>query len=174
MKSESTLLIAEDDKDLLGILSETLQPIVQTIVNVSDGKELYKKVMSEPKICAVLSDINMPVMSGLEALKELRKQGQTIPVVFLTAYADKEKVIEALRLGAMDFLEKPFENDLLKKTVKNAIEFGAQLKAIDEEIISLSKKHNIQSENFEKFKAIQTQLLLMKINNNVFFKNKPR
>ncbi len=68
----------------------------------------------------VVSDIRMPHMSGLVLLEELRRRGQTLRVIFVTAHADVPLAVEAMRRGAADFLEKPFEARILIQAIRLA------------------------------------------------------
>lgn len=70
----------------------------------------------------ILMDLRMPGMSGLQAQDELIERGNNLPIIFLTGSADVPVAVEAMRKGAVDFIEKPFENIYLLKRVKQAIQ----------------------------------------------------
>lgn len=108
MATIENLLIVDDEPDLRDVLAYVLADSVKTVQMASNGKEALP-IIKTGKIDVVLSDINMPEMNGLELLAEVRRQGLDTPFVFLTAYGDAEKRAEAQRLGASDFLEKPFK-----------------------------------------------------------------
>jgi two-component system response regulator FixJ len=70
-------------------------------------------------VCAV-SDVRMPEMSGLELLEELRRRGHEFPVIFITAHADVPLAVEAMRRGAVNFIEKPFAGEVLVQAIRIA------------------------------------------------------
>jgi two-component system NtrC family response regulator len=69
----------------------------------------------------VLTDMKMPVMDGIELLKQIKEKNPHLPVVMMTAYGTVEKAVEAMQLGAFNFIQKPFQNETLKQMVHNAI-----------------------------------------------------
>ncbi len=72
----------------------------------------------EPALIAVLSDINMPGMDGLQLLDEIKRRWPELPVMMVTAYGDDERRRRASELGAAEFLSKPVDFDLLKKQLR--------------------------------------------------------
>ena len=173
MNKRLFLLIAEDEPDLLEILVELLSPLGFPIETAKNGNELFAKALRND-IAAILSDIKMPGLTGIEVLQILRDKDIHTPVIFLTGYGDKNIVVEALRLGAFDFLDKPFDFSELNNTVSEALDIGQRLKSIDEEVNNLVKKYNIQKEDIGKFKEVQKTILIMKIKNEIAFKAKKR
>lgn len=172
MNSKGVLLIAEDELDISDQLVEDLWPLGFPIIAARDGKEMLDKALGNPLIVAILSDINMPVMSGIDVLKEIRRHNLDIPIVFLTAFAEKDRVIEALRLGALDFIEKPYLANELQNIMRQAADLGVRLKNVDRELELLAKKYKIRPEDLAKFKAMQKPILLMKERNAVYFNKK--
>lgn len=167
MNTKNTLLIAEDEPELAAFLMEELVDLGFSVIIARDGQEMLDHALNNPDIAAILSDINMPIMSGLEVLKEIRQQGLETPVVFLTGDADKEKVIEALRFGALEFLEKPITISKLAKILTEAMELGIELKRVDDELSILAKqyaeKFGMDESEMNQFKALQKPILLMKL-----------
>lgn len=173
MTTKDSLLIAEDEPDLSEQLVELLSPLGFAVLTAKDGKEMLTKASdSSNGIIAILSDIKMPVMTGLDVLRELRLKKIETPIVFLTGYSSKDLVVEALRLGAMDFIEKPFDYDELKAIVQQALDIGLQLKNLDQEVSALAKKYQIPEKDISEFNSIQRTLLIMKIKNHVQLKRK--
>ena len=82
---------------------------------------------SEPG-CLVL-DIRMPRLSGMELQQELNRRGWAVPVIFITGHGDVPMAVEAMRAGAVDFLQKPFKDDELIRRVQKALEQDAVLRA---------------------------------------------
>jgi DNA-binding NtrC family response regulator len=163
------VLLVDDEVDLLDILKMDMESLGYEAMTANNGQEALAimKQVKEGKfwINAVLSDINMPVMNGLIFLRELRAMGLETPFVFFSGYGDKEKTIEALRLGALDFLEKPYDPDMLISTMKKASELGTMMKKIEDELDSLVKDRNIPNTEVEKFKKVQREMLKVKMMN---------
>lgn len=107
MANETKILIVEDEKPLLDVLSDVLKENGCTVISAQDGEEGLKTALAEhPDL--ILLDIIMPVMDGLEMLKEMRKDdwGKQADVMLLTNVSDNEKLAEALEVGAFDYLVK--------------------------------------------------------------------
>lgn len=115
------ILIVDDEPLLIEIISDYLEGY--QVISAKNGKEGLEKVESE-KPDLVISDINMPVMTGLKMLECLREKGINTPVIVVTGYGDKEKMRDAWRLGAYDFLDKPIDPDNLIHVVDAALKYG--------------------------------------------------
>ncbi len=167
--SEIKVLLVDDEVDLLDILKMDMESLGYEALTANNGLEALN-IMKRVKdgtlwINAILSDINMPVKNGLLFLRELRAMGLETPFVFFSGYGDKEKTIEALRLGALDFLEKPYDPDTLIATMKKAAELGVMMKKIEDELDLLVKNRNIPTSEIEKFKKAQREMLKVKFMN---------
>jgi DNA-binding NtrC family response regulator len=155
--STARILIVDDEEDLRDVLTYQLHPLGAEIVTAENGRvglELAKKTL----FSAILSDISMPELSGLEFLAQLRKDGIETPFVILTGFGDKTKAVEALRLGAFDFLDKPWEPEKLRQTLKTAMEHGALLQSLEAEL----DKAFSDAKTAESLKNVQKSILLMK------------
>lgn len=128
---KGTVLIVEDEIDLQDVIKDIMSDVAETVLIANNGQEAIE-VCRNNKVDAVLSDINMPVKNGLDFLKDLRALGYETPVVFLSGYGDKAKVTQALRLGALDFLDKPFEDHIVIDVMKRAIEYGNSLSEFED------------------------------------------
>lgn len=102
------VLVVEDDPGLREAIGDTLELAGRTYVAV-DGGEQALKVLAEQAFSIVVSDVRMMPMDGITLLKEIRSRLPHLPVVLMTAYAEVEKAVDAMRSGACDFLLKPFE-----------------------------------------------------------------
>lgn len=105
------ILIVDDSKTsrkfLRNMLEDAGHEIVSEAVNGAEGVEKYK--MYKPDV--VTMDITMPVMDGIEALKQIRNLDKDAKIVMVTAAGQKGKMLEAVKYGAADFIAKPFEPD---------------------------------------------------------------
>jgi DNA-binding NtrC family response regulator len=155
-QSKARLLIVDDEADVLEVLVEALASLDISqgfeIATAKNGHEALKMIGSQG-FDAVLSDINMPIMSGLEFLYELRKAGKETPVIFITGAGDKDRAVEALRLGCFDFLDKPWNHEKLISSVTQALLLGCRLRDLDHE----TEKYMSKFKSFDE--ESQRQLL---------------
>ncbi len=112
----SRILVIDDDQDILKLVSAILTRQGYAPLFAADGEqglELFK----QEKPAIVLTDINMPGISGIEILKQVKQISPTAQVIIFSGFGTTDNVIEALRLGASDYLAKPFNRELLLHTV---------------------------------------------------------
>lgn len=119
-KENAKILIADDLKDMRQVLIKLLKREGYVIVTADNGSTALELVRKEHPD-AVIMDIKMPVMGGIEALKQMKKLSRTLPVILMTAYGEIETAIEAVKLGAYDYIIKPFDNEKIVITLKNAL-----------------------------------------------------
>jgi len=116
--SEKVLLV-DDEVEFLNTLSERMRNRGMEVATSSSGVEALEKVEKEPYDVIIL-DLMMPGIDGLEALKILKAKRPELQVILLTGHATVENGIEAMKLGAMDFLEKPADLNQLTEKIKKA------------------------------------------------------
>ena len=114
------ILIADDEEGIRESLNLILGEDYD-LVFARDGEETLAKLSRELFGLALL-DIKMPKLDGLEVLKRLKQDGVRTPVLVLTAYQSVELAKEAVKLGAMDYLPKPFERDQILRAVHGVLE----------------------------------------------------
>ena len=110
------VLIVEDDPNLREAVCDTLELAGQTTVSAPGGEEALR-LLETQAVSLVVSDVRMMPMDGIALLKEIRSRHAHLPVVLMTAYADVDRAVEAMRAGACDFLLKPFEPQALLEHV---------------------------------------------------------
>lgn len=115
------ILIAEDDQALLRLLRYTLEKDGYAVTGVSDGAEAAAAIRAHP-FDLVLSDVKMPEMDGLALLRFVKNFDPEIDVVLLTGYSSITNAVEAVKLGAYDYLEKPVQNERLRAVVERIFE----------------------------------------------------
>ncbi len=117
----STILVV-DDKDMLrDSVGITLQRAGFTVLAASGGQAALD-IISRRKPDAVVTDLKMPGMTGLELLEHVREFDEDLPVVMMTAFGAVDSAVKAMKLGAFTYITKPFEGDELLVAVKRAIE----------------------------------------------------
>jgi len=116
-----TILIVDDEKNYLVVLEALLGAEGYEIVTANDGKAALATVR-EADLDLVITDMKMPWMSGMELLEECREIKPEVPVIIMTAFGTIEMAVEAMKKHAYDYIQKPFENEQLKLTVKKALE----------------------------------------------------
>lgn len=113
------VLLVDDEEEFTSILSERMETRGLSVQTAADGKtalELIKKSYFD----VVVLDMSMPEMDGIETLKRLLKITPDIQVIMLTGHATLQKGVEAVKLGAVDFLEKPADFESLLSKIKDA------------------------------------------------------
>jgi DNA-binding NtrC family response regulator len=117
--AEAKILLVDDEPEFTRVLSERIQSRGVDVDTAASGREALEKVRDRG-YDAIILDLSMPEMDGLETLRRLVADHPGLQVILLTAHATLEKGIEAIRLGAMDFLEKPAEIQRLMDKIRQA------------------------------------------------------
>ncbi|WP_462270148.1 response regulator [Desulfobacter sp.] len=117
--SNEKVLIIDDEQDFTQALAERMTTRGMTVSTSSSAIEGLKNV-EEHSFDVVVLDLQMPEMDGIETLKVLKKKKPELQVILLTGHATVEKGIEAMKLGAMDLLEKPADMTTLTEKIKKA------------------------------------------------------
>jgi len=113
------VLIVDDEQDFLDVLSDRLKTRDMNVSTASSAKDAIKKIDAE-SYDAVVLDLMMPEMDGLETLKIMKEKNPDLQVILLTGHATVEKGIQAMKLGAMDLIEKPADLATIVERIKRA------------------------------------------------------
>lgn len=143
-EEKSRLLIVEDDADIRELLKHFLKEFVDEIVEAENGSQALQYV-KQNEFDTILSDIEMPQMNGLKLLANVRSLGQMTPFVVLTAHGDHSRALEALSLGAFDFITKDSKRKVVIESVCAALKFGREMKS--------SKNDPVRSSHMRKIYA---------------------
>lgn len=119
----SIIHIVDDDADHLSALCDLLQTAGHDVRAFSSARGMLAALADRPAM--VISDLRMPEMDGLELLKALRSQAVSVPVVLLTGHGDVAHAVEAIRAGAEDFLEKPYDSAHLLAVIRRTLDVQA-------------------------------------------------
>src|SRR5436190_1968003 len=117
-----SILIADDDAAVRGYLARFLSSCGYLTMTVESGDEAIARMKGQPTPDLVLLDVMMPGTNGMEVLAHLKKVNPAVPVIILSGVGHVKTVVEAIRLGAADYLSKPFEEEELQLTIGNALE----------------------------------------------------
>jgi DNA-binding NtrC family response regulator len=134
------IIVIEDEAVLREFIFESLKDYFSEIIFAENGKEALEIIKIE-KPWLVITDITMPTMNGLIMTQKLRSEGNLTPVIFQSASKETAEIVSAIRLGAADFIQKPFTSDELLATV-GRIMYTEQKMAELEQL----KKENISPE----------------------------
>lgn len=124
-----SVLLVEDDEEVASALLKRIGRLGLQVERAQNGTEALE-LLAKRGVDAVLSDINMPKMNGLEFLFELRRRGNEVPLVFLTGFTSEDYLKQALRLGAVDFLSKPWTDENLKEVILRTVEIGYRMRTL--------------------------------------------
>ncbi len=134
ISTKPTLLYVEDDLEIMQNTKFLLEDYFKEIYTSVDGEDAFEK-FKKNKPDVILLDINIPSLNGIELAKKIRKLDNNIPILFLTAYCDKDKLMSAISIGTSSYIVKPFKmnelQDAIKKTIhkkglSNEVELGYQ------------------------------------------------
>lgn len=117
----SRILVVDDDQTIRDALYELLSG--ENLCQTAETAETAFAMLEADPYDVVLTDISMPGLSGLELLGQVRQRFPDIPVIIISGISDQEHAQGLIRLGAFDFLLKPFQLEAVEKSVKMAIEF---------------------------------------------------
>ena len=132
--ARKSILVVDDEKNQREILEEILSGEGYDVTTASSG-EAAMKFVADRHFDLVLTDLKMTGMSGLDLLKSLTDFDKSIIVILLTAHGTIDSAVDALRLGAFEYLQKPYDSEKLLETVSRALK---KLTALDAEIVSVS------------------------------------
>jgi DNA-binding NtrC family response regulator len=141
MMTENNVLLVDDEKDFVETLAMRLETRGLKVDIAYSGEVAIEKV-KEKSFDAILLDLAMPGMDGIETLRRLRELNPDSQVVLLTGRATVKKATEAMRLGALDLLEKPVDIEVLVEKIEEASTNKMRLseKRIEEKIADILRK----------------------------------
>lgn len=136
-RNKARLLIIDDEPELRETLAEmirvSLDVVIETCEDALDGLDAVTRLRPH----AILTDLKMPLMDGIQFVQNLRSRGIETPVVVLTAYADDGAILSALRSGASEFLRKPIRMQELVQSMTRALNLGIRMQALDHKLASI-------------------------------------
>ena len=164
------LLVVDDEPEILNILEAVAteqrvlidgEALDVRVTKAANGREALELIQAR-WFDAILSDINMPKMNGLDLLANIRGLGKEVPLIFLTAFGDKEHAVRALRLGCYDFLDKPFDMDRLRDVIHRALESGFRGREIEREVeLRLANLASLPAERYRQLRLVFRSMILV-------------
>ncbi len=155
---QARVLVAEDEIDMLELISRRVERLGHTVIRANDGREAMDALLRHP-VDLVVTDINMPGYSGLEILNEAKQRDPNMQVIIVTANATMENAIEALNDGAFSYLTKPFDHiSVISNAVSRAIEFRRL--TLDNQRMAKAQKRRgdmLEDEVTDRFRQLQRQ-----------------
>ena len=146
MSADSIVHVIDDDdaaRDSLAFLFESADIAVRTYASAAE----FLAVAPGLSAGCIVTDVRMPEINGIELLKRLKAQGVALPVVVITGHADIALAVEAMKSGAVDFMEKPFDDETMLRAVQAALlrhgrtrEEGQERAAIRQRLAILSNR----------------------------------
>ncbi len=125
----STVLIVDDEKNYLVVLEDLLMDEGYEVLTASSGAQALA-IIDQTPVDTVLSDIKMPGISGIELLEKISSVDPDLPVILMTAFAEVDQAVEAMKKGALDHIQKPFDNADVKRAVARGVERRSLVKNI--------------------------------------------
>ena len=135
MIKDLKVLFVEDEERIRILLKETIGDEFKRFTIAKDGEEGLEKFLKN-RYDLIISDISMPKMSGLEMVAEIKKISKSVPIILLSAYSEKEKLLQAIDTGVTKYLIKPIDPEELLETISEIID-----KNISDKIINLKKPY---------------------------------
>ncbi len=136
---DAAVFVVDDDPLIRDSLEQLIKSVGLKAYTFSSAQEFLAHDRTEEVSCLVL-DIRMPRLSGLDFQEELKKRGLTIPIIFITGHGTVPLSVRAMKAGAVDFLQKPFEDQELLDAIHRAIEQDRQKRLDQAEIREVKRR----------------------------------
>jgi DNA-binding NtrC family response regulator len=148
MKKRKKIFLVDDDELILSMLSRVLKKEGYDVISEADTDDIVTKIKASSPDVVVL-DIGLPDISGIDILKGIKSNGLNSQVVMLTADDSAETTVKAMKLGAADYLTKPFNMDKIKRVISNAIEKESLKREVAylRKVCSESEENNLLGES---------------------------
>lgn len=152
---KKSILVVDDEKAIRNALSEILTFEGYAIEEAENGKDALRTLEQGKIFNCIISDIKMPQFDGIELLKKIQELCPETPVIMISGHGDIDIAVEAVKIGAFDYISKPPDLNRLLITVKNAIENGNLTKETKTLKKKISKKYEIIGESKELLEVLK-------------------
>ena len=159
--ADVTVFVVDDDLAVRKSLKRLIASVGYKVETFASAREYLEQDPCAGPACLVL-DIRMPEMSGLDLQNELTSAGFSIPIIFITGHGNVPMGVKAIKSGAVDFIEKPFDEQLLLDAINEAIEKDKKLKLAQAKIHEAQKRHDSLTRREKEVFALVVRGLLNK------------
>lgn len=149
MNTGTTILIVEDDQELRTMLQSMFTKQFSTVLTAVNGK-MGEEMLQEHTPDLVLSDLHMPEMGGIDMVKSLRAKGNDVPIVIMSSSTDRAELLKVLKLGVLDYVEKPFKRKDLEKAILRTLQVAMRTHGL-QDLVAI---HGPESEEVKKMKKL--------------------
>jgi two-component system response regulator FixJ len=146
MQPEPVIYVIDDDEAVRQSLEFLLKTAGMTVRGFDNAKS-FLDVLPEIRSGCIVTDVRMPEITGIDLLRRIKELGVDIPVIVITGHGDISLAVEAMKIGAVDFLEKPFDDDTLLDAVRGSLtrtagtaQRNAELTEIHDRLAALSNR----------------------------------
>src|SRR5215467_13332310 len=157
----ATVFVVDDDPHVRGSIQRMLKSVGLRSEAFGTPQEFIRCKLPDGPSCLVL-DVRLPGASGLDLQRELKKAGIEIPIVFLTGHGDIPMTVRAMKLGAIEFLTKPFKRDVLLGAIEQALDRDRANRKQSTEIADLRRRYDLLTAREREVMTLVTSGLLNK------------
>jgi DNA-binding response OmpR family regulator len=147
----ATILVVDDEVDMLELLQDGLRPYFSTVLTCADPSIALKKIADE-NISLLLTDYRMPKMNGRDLMIEVKKIKPMLPVLFVTGNGADSEVIKVLDIGAADIIEKPFRMPIVINRIRTSL-----IQPLLLDVLWSAMSHELVEANLQKFLALPVE-----------------
>ncbi len=144
MKTANKILVVDDEVNFLKLLEYNLNKEGYAVSTALNGEDALNKI-NEHMPDLILTDLKMPGIGGMEILKQVKEKDKSVQVIMITGHGDAETAVEAMKLGAYDFISKPLRNDELIVTVRNALNSRILIEKVTELRSQLETRYDFKN-----------------------------
>ena len=157
------ILIVDDDHSVQTLLNRILKRAGYANIMLADSAESALEIMGKHDFTMILLDVKMPGMDGIDLLKLIKKRDESIIVIMITAFGSIEQAVNCMKIGAHDFISKPFSSDIVLMSIEKALKNRQLVREVEDLRSSLSKKADFvdfigvsrpMQEIYEKIQAV--------------------
>ena len=157
--SDAIVFVVDDDSSVRSALKRLIKSVGHKVTTFSSAREFLDHDHPDAPSCLVL-DIRMPGLSGLELQEQMAALGLNMPIIFITGHGNIPTSVRAMKAGAVDFLEKPFDDQALIDTIHHAIAKDTQAKREQTEIRDIKQRvTSLTPREYEVFSFVVTGML---------------
>jgi FixJ family two-component response regulator len=159
MKTQSVVYVIDDDASVRKSLERLIRSVGLNAETFSSAQDFLSYNAPDHPCCLVL-DVNMPGITGLELQEKLTAVHRSIPIIFITGFGNIPSSVRAIKAGAVDFLEKPFEEKTLLDAIHRAINHDIQYRQGNSELLAIRKRsESLTNREWEVFELVVTGML---------------